>query len=49
MRKVECLKCGKKISECECNNFEKKKVTKPIKGIEKLNLTPLPQELNKTE
>ena len=43
MREAQCLKCGKKLSECECNSFESKKVTKPIKGIEKkIELPPLP-------
>lgn len=49
MREAQCLKCGKKLSECECVSFDSKKITKPIKGIEKLTLPPLPQELNKTE
>ena len=44
MREATCLKCGKKLSECECITLESKKVTKPIKGIEKkLELPPLPK------
>ena len=44
MIEATCLKCGKKLLECECNSFESKKVTKPIKGIEKKNeLPPLPK------
>ena len=44
MREATRLKCGKNLSECECNSFESKKVTKPIKGIEKkIELPPLPK------
>ena len=43
MKIFRCLRCGKLPKECECNSFESKKVTKPIKGIEKkIELPPLP-------